>query len=259
MNRLRHKKIYVPLLSFLLTFSASLSAYAYDEDKIAKEGLVRGDLSTWTQRGDSFIENKKISVNDSTPLSSMGCSYYATFFMLCKMGLKDPLKDTAWEFAQECYQKGLCQKGTGYFDPRSLSKLTDGRAVYVEKGNFSDYYLGQKAIARCDTEAKQLALLKKYTEEKGYFCVVCVVGTATNYQGLEYDSDGHYFFVDSVSDNDMVIGDPAFPGTKWSDNWGAHGASIVKVYCYKLTDSSGKQVMPSERQSMYIIRSPYDD
>ena len=81
----------------------------------------------------------------------------------------------------------------------------------------------------------------------------------TNYQGLEYNSAGHYLFVDHVLDNDLVIGDPAFPGTKWSDNWGAHGAQIVKIYCYRLLDEKGKQIYPDQMQSMYIVRSFEDD
>ncbi len=242
-------------LSGALFMTSAGSAMAYDAEKTAQVGMVRGDLATWTQRGESFEENRQISVNGSSPLSRMGCSYYATFFMLCKMGLRSQLTDTAWEFAQECAHMGLSREGTGYFDPRSIDEMTDGRAQFVEEGNYDNYYDGQRAVSRCSDTANVITLLRNYTQKKGYFCVVCCLGNVTNYQGIEYNSAGHYIFIDKVLDDDLVIGDPAFPGTKWSDNWGAHGASIVKIYCYKLLDEDGEQVYPDEMQSMYVVRS----
>lgn len=246
-------------LSGALLLSCAGPAMAYDAEKTAEIGMVRGDLSTWTQRGESFEENREISVNGSSPLSRMGCSYYATFFMLCKMGLKSQLTHTAWEFAMECSHAGLAREGTGYFDPRSIDELTNGRAVFVEEGNYDNYYDGQAAVSQCSSTSDVIKLLRNYTQKKGYFCVVCCLGTVTNYQGAEYNSAGHYIFVDQVLDNDLVIGDPAFPGTRWSENWGAHGASIVKIYCYKLLDDNGDQIYPNELQSMYIVRSFEDD
>ena len=242
-------------LSGVLTVSGAGWVQAYDAQKTAEVGLVRGDLATWTQRGESFEENRELSVNGSSPLSRMGCSYYATFFMLCRMGLKSPLTDTAWEFALDCAQKGLAREGTGYFDPRSIDEMTDGKACFVEEGNFENYYDGIAAVANCASTDDAIELLRVLTEEKGYYCVVCCLGTVTNYQGAEYNSAGHYIFVDKVIGNDLVIGDPAFPGTRWSDNWGAHGGSIVKIYAYKLLDEKGKQIPPKMRQSMYIVRS----
>lgn len=246
-------------LSGALLLTPAGNACAYDAAKTAQVGMVRGDLATWTQRGESFEENRELSINGSSPLSRMGCSYYATFFMLCKMGLKSQLTDTAWEFALECSQKGLAKEGTGYFDPRSISQLTGGRAEYVEEGNYDNYYDGQAAVYNCASTKDVIDLLRNYTQKKGYFCVVCCLGMVTNYQGLEYNSAGHYLFVDHVLDNDLVIGDLAFPGTKWSDNWGAHGAQIVKIYCYRLLDEKGKQIYPDQMQSMYIVRSFEDD
>ena len=242
-------------LSGALLSACAGTACAYDADKTSEVGMIRGDLATWTQRGESFEENRELSVNGSSPLSRMGCSYYATFFMLCKMGLRSQLTDTAWEFALECSQKGLAKEGTGYFDPRSINVLTDGRAEFVEEGNYENYYDGQAAVSECASTQDVIDLLRYYTEKKGYFCVVCCLGMVTNYQGLEYNSAGHYIFVDQVLDDDLVIGDPAFPGTKWSENWGAHGAQIVKIYCYRLRDIKGLQVDPSRLQSMYIVRS----
>ena len=215
-------------------------AFAYNAGKISRHGLIRGDLSTWTQRGDSFPQNKLLSVNGDSPISSMGCSYYATFFMLCRMGIKNPLTDTAWQFAMECRRKKLSREGTGYFDPRSISKLTGGRVQFVEEGNDR--------------------LMRQMIEKKGWFLIACVVGDVTNYQNEEYYSEGHYIFIDSfLKDGDFLIGDSAFPGTRWSDNWGAHGARIVKLYAYRLLDENGKQIRPSERQSMYIVRSQDED
>ena len=242
-------------LSGVLLANCAGTACAYDAEKTSEVGMVRGDLATWTQRGESFEENRELSVNGSSPLSRMGCSYYATFFMLCKMGLKSQLTDTAWEFALECAEKGLAKEGTGYFDPRSINTLTDGRVEFVEEGNYENYYDGQAAIYDCNNTQDVIDLLRFYTEKRGYFCVVCCLGNVTNYQGLEYNSAGHYIFVDQVLDDDLVIGDPAFPGTKWSENWGAHGAQIVKIYCYRLRDKKGLQVDPSRLQSMYIVRS----
>ena len=256
MNKGRISKyLGVVALSGALMLTGTGTVCAYDAGKTAESGMVRGDLSTWTQRGESFEENRELSVNGSSPLSRMGCSYYATFFMLCKMGLKSQLTDTAWEFALECAQKGLAREGTGYFDPRSINTLTDGRVEFVEEGNYENYYDGQAAIYECTSTQDVINLLRDYTKKKGYFCVVCCLGMVTNYQGLEYNSAGHYIFVDQVLDDDLVIGDPAFPGTKWSDNWGAHGAQIVKIYCYRLRDEAGRQIDPSRLQSMYIVRS----
>lgn len=254
---IRKKLIPAGLLLVLLMAAAAGGnhVHAYNAYKTEAYGLIRGDLSTWTQRGSSFSENKEISVNGYSALSSMGCSYYATFFMLCKMGLKNPLTDTAWELALECAQRGICREGTGYFDPRSIAKLTGGRAVFVEEGNYSNYYNGQKAVGKCQNHEDVTALLRRLMEKKGYFCVACVVGTVTNFQGLEYNSAGHYIFIDSLLEDDWIIGDPAFPGTKWSDNWGRHTADVVKIYAYKLLDENGEQVWPSQRQSMYVVRS----
>lgn len=250
-------------ITFCSAFSGSAAllpetAWAYDEYKVEKYGLVRGDLSTWTQRRSSFPENRTMSVTGDTPLSAMGCSYYATFFMLCRMGIKDPLKDTAWEFAMECKRKKLSRDGTGYFDPRSISKLTGGRVKFVESGNCESYYDGQAGVARCENHADMLKLIRRLTK-KGYYLVACAVGHVTNYQGEEYYSEGHYIFIDSILDDDFMIGDSAFPGTRWSDNWGAHGASIVKIYAYKLLDDDGDLVKPSERQSMYVERLEDED
>ena len=242
-------------LSGALLANCAGTACAYDAEKTAEVGMVRGDLATWTQRGESFEENRELSVNGSSPLSMMGCSYYATFFMLCKMGLRNQLTDTAWEFAMDCAKKGLAKEGTGYFDPRSINELTDGLAEFVEEGNFENYYDGQSAIYNCSDTEDVIDLLRNLTEKKGYFCVICCLGTVTNYQGYEYNSAGHYIFVDQVLDDDLVIGDPAFPGTRWSENWGAHGAQIVKIYCYRLRDTLGRQIDPGRLQSMYIVRN----
>lgn len=237
---------------FLLIFSSP--SYAYDAAKLASKGLIRGDLSTWTQRDDSFRENARICVNGRSPLASMGCSYYATFFMLCKTKVMDPLNDTAWQFAQDCYDRGLNRPGTGYFDPRSIDEMTDGRVVYVEDGNFDNYYDGQRAIRSCSGMEDTRNLLREIMEEKGYFCVVCCVGTVTDHRGEEYYSEGHYIFIDQVLHDDMIIGDSAFNGYRWSDNWGAHRSSIVKLYCYEAFDENGQKIMPSECGSMYEIR-----
>ena len=121
-------------LSGALMLAGTGTACAYDAAKTSENGMVRGDLATWTQRRESFEENSELSVNGSSPLSMMGCSYYATFFMLCKMGLKNPLTDTAWEFAMECASKGLAQEGTGYFDPRSISALRNRYSVAEAAG-----------------------------------------------------------------------------------------------------------------------------
>ena len=221
-------------------------AFAYDAGKISRHGLIRGDLS---------------SVNGDSPISSMGCSYYATFFMLCRMGIKNPLTDTAWQFAMECRRKKLSREGTGYFDPRSISKLTGGRVQFVEEGNDpANYYEGQTAVLQCANQDEVTRLMRQMIEKKGWFLIACVVGDVTNYQNEEYYSEGHYIFIDSfLKDGDFLIGDSAFPGTRWSDNWGAHGARIVKLYAYRLLDENGKQIRPSERQSMYIVRSQDED
>ena len=236
-------------------------AFAYNAGKISRHGLIRGDLSTWTQRGDSFPQNKLLSVNGDSPISSMGCSYYATFFMLCRMGIKNPLTDTAWQFAMECRRKKLSREGTGYFDPRSISKLTGGRVQFVEEGNDpANYYEGQTAVLQCANQDEVTRLMRQMIEKKGWFLIACVVGDVTNYQNEEYYSEGHYIFIDSfLRDGDFLIGDSAFPGTRWSDNWGAHNARIVKLYAYRLLDEYGKQIQPSERQSMYIVRSQDED
>ena len=244
--------------ALLLAGAMSLSAFAYDADKVDKYGLVRSDLATWTQRKDSFPENGEVSINGSSPLSTMGCSYYATFFMLCRMGIKDPLTDTAWEFALECKRKKLSRDGTGYFDPRSISRLTGGRVRFVEEGNYENYYDGQSGAGKCESQEDMYKFLRRLTE-KGYFLIACAVGNVTNYQDEEYYSEGHYVYIDSVGEDDMVIGDSAFPGTRWSDNWGAGDGHIVKVYAYKLLDESGKMIKPSERQSMYVKRSEDED
>ena len=89
--------------------------------------------------------------------------------------------------------------------------------------------------------------------------MVCCVGEVTTRTGDEYWSEGHYIFIDKVLEDDMIIGDPGYPGTRWSENWGAHGSSIVKIYCYKRVDGEGKQIYPEQMQSMYINRSPDDD
>ena len=246
-------------LSGALLLTGAGTANAYDAEKTAEAGMIRGDLATWTQRGESFEENRELSVNGSSPLSMMGCSYYATFFMLCKMGLKNQLTDTAWEFAMECASKGLAQEGTGYFDPRSISALTDGRVEYVEEGNYENYYDGQAAVSKCSDTKEVIDLIRSFIKRTGYFCVVCCLGTVTNYQGLEYSSGGHYIFVDHATKDDLVIGDPAFPGTRWFDNWGAHGGSIVKIYCYRLRDEKGRQIDPSRLQSMYVVRTEEED
>ena len=181
----------------------------------------------------------------------MGCSYYATFFMLCRMGIKNPLTD----------RKKLSREGTGYFDPRSISKLTGGRVQFVEEGNDpANYYEGQTAVLQCANQDEVTRLMRQMIEKKGWFLIACVVGDVTNYQNEEYYSEGHYIFIDSfLKDGDFLIGDSAFPGTRWSDNWGAHGARIVKLYAYRLLDENGKQIRPSERQSMYIVRSQDED
>ena len=239
----------------------AVRAFAYDAGKISRHGLIRGDLSTWTQRGDSFPQNKLLSVDGDSPISSMGCSYYATFFMLCRMGIKNPLTDTAWQFAMECKRKKLSREGTGYFGPRSISKLTDGRVRFVEEGNDpNNYYEGQSAVQQCANQDEVTRLMRQMVEKKGWFLIACVVGDVTNYQNEEYYSEGHYIFIDSfLKDGDFLIGDSAFPGTRWSDNWGAHNARIVKLYAYRLLDENGKQIRPSERQSMYIVRSWDED
>lgn len=240
-------------LCLLLSAALRQSAFAYDAAKLADEGLIPGDLSTWTQHEDSFPENDEISVNGRSPLSEMGCSYYSTFFMLCKMGIMDPLEDTAWEFARDCCDLGLCRRETGYFDPRSISRMTDGRAAFVEEGNYGSYYEGQSAIASCSSMKDVRDLLRTLTQEKGYFCVACCVGTVTDRYGNEYYSNGHYIFIDEVLDDDMIIGDSAFDGCRWSDNWGAHNDRIVKIYCYEAWDGEGNRILPSDCDSMYKV------
>ena len=241
-------------LCVLLCMGSFFSVSAYDAEKLQSEGLIRGDLSTWTQREDSFPENAEVCVNGRSPLASMGCSYYSTFFMLCKAGVMNPLENTAWEFALDCYNRGLSRPNTGYFDPRSIDEMTDGRVTCVDSGNVGSYYEGQSAIASCRNIADVRDLLRRLTKENGYFCVACCVGRVTNNKNEEYYSEGHYIFIDDVLDDDMIIGDSAFFGSRWSDNWGAHNSRIVKIYCYEAWDDSGNKILPSECDSMYRIR-----
>ena len=258
-SRLIKKMIPAALLCVSLSAGSALCAHAYDADKLKSAGMLREDLSTWTQRDDSFPENAMISVNGRSCLDSMGCSYYATFFMMCKAGAFDPLEYTAWEFAKDCYDKGLSRSQTGYFEPRSADEMTNGRVRFVEDGNFGDYYSGQSGIAACGNTQDVIDLLRDLTKKKGYFCVACCVGGVTNSRGEEYYSQGHYIFIDDVLRNDLIIGDSAFDGRKWSDNWGRHNAQIVKIYCYEAFDAQGRKIRPSDCESMYRIFTPQDE
>ena len=223
---------------------------AFDAQKVRQEGLVRSDLSTWTQWEDSFPENGTLSVDGASSLSVMGCSYYATFFMLCRMQLRDPLTDTAWQLAQQCRDLGLAREGTGYFDPRSIPELTDGRVSYVEEGTGSSYYDGQAAVASCRDWDDVNTLVHRLCEDRGWFLVACATGNVTDRNGEEYHSDGHYFFIDEAYGDDWSIFDSGFPGTRWSDNWGEHGDPVVKIYAYELFSEYGNQVRPADLPSL---------
>lgn len=243
----------------LAALAPAQRAEAYDRDKLDRYGLIRGDLSTWTQRGDTFPENREITVNGSQPLGAIGCSYYASFFMLCRMGIMDPLQNTAWELARDIDRDGTWHE-PHYFEPRLVETLSAGRAKYVEKGTFPEnYYHGQEAISDCDTFEKAYRLIRRLTLKKGYFVVILVCGTATNYRGEEYYTEGHYVFVDGTENGDLQIYDPAFPGTAWSDNFGPHGGSVIRVLAYELFDANGRQVPFSATRSLHERDREYDE
>lgn len=243
----------------LIMLAPAQRAEAYDSEKLDRYGLIRGDLSTWTQRGDTFPENREITVNGSEPLGAIGCSYYASFFMLCRMGIFDPLKNTAWELARDIDRDKTWHE-PHYFEPRLVEKLSGGRAKYVEKGTFPEnYYHGQEAISECDTFEKAYRLIRNLTEKKGYFVVILVCGTATNYRGEEYYTEGHYVFADGTDDGDLQIYDPAFPGTAWSDNFGPHGGSVIRVLAYELFDANGRQVPFSATRTLRERDREYDE
>ena len=174
------------------------------------------DVYRWWQGEIPFDRSNIIPNSSSSESLYSACSYFATSYMLVKMGLLKPYKkETPITFIDKAREIEAYASSWGLFDFERLSE------IYPEIEVVDTFYNTQKMTYE---EVKNEI---KVRMGKGEFVIACVAGSDTN---------GHYIFVDGFNEDDeMVIGDSTRAGTKWTDTYGAegHNNKIVHIETFK--------------------------
>ena len=214
-------------------FTTALPVYAVNQGE-ALHDIYSGTIDTtkvetWLQ-GSIPADNRYLKAGTSSDtVNAGGCSYFAAAYMLLKMGKLDLLSG---ESPSTVIDKMEAIQGWITFGKMDFNRI--GEAF---PGVTCREY---KTVLPGNTNEEKIALIKQRIDE-GYFVILTIAGNTTN---------GHYIFVDSVTDDgDMIIGDSGANGTKWSDTHGPSGDNIIDYSLFQC-----ENVVPNECPSIYKIK-----
>ncbi|MBR2189145.1 MAG: hypothetical protein IJ860_07040 [Eubacterium sp.] len=215
------KRIWMTLLTLLLIFSMQVPVFALDKEKATaalekqkKTGVLdTTEVDTWFQGRIPQTDKRTLKKGTSyTTIGNGGCSYFAAAYMLLKMGDLDLL---GGETPVTVLDK--MESIDGYL---SFGKMDFLRIREV----WSDVTCCEYKTPLTGTMPERVEQIREKLDN-GYFVIATVVGGVT---------DGHYIFIDSITDDgDMIIGDSAFGGTRWSDTFGPSGSTITDISVFR--------------------------
>ncbi|MBQ0059581.1 MAG: hypothetical protein KBS83_06475 [Lachnospiraceae bacterium] len=204
------------MLAVVLSLSIlcqSVSAYNVDLYehiiRTRERSQVQDDTNPASWRQGIVPENwrgLKAGESEDTILNG-GCSYFAVAYMLLKMGLLDLEHG---ETPITVIDKMEAVKGWltwGKMDYTRINEAYPTVTCHAYKAHFKSNDFHQQL-----DEMRELM-------KQGYFIIVCLNGDYSN---------GHYIFVDEITDDDdMIIGDSSYEGTTWSDLHGPWGGYLI--------------------------------
>ena len=216
------KRISLTVLTMVLMLSMSVPVFALNKEKATavleaqkKDGTPVDvtEVDTWFQGRIPATEKRTLKKGTSyTTVGNGGCSYFAAAFMLLKMGELDLL---GGESPVTVLDKMEAIDGYLSFGKMDFQRI---REAYP---NVTCCEYRTPLTGQISDRISQI----KEKLDNGYYVIATVVGGVT---------DGHYIFIDSITENgDMIIGDSAFAGTKWSDTFGAAGSTITDISVFR--------------------------
>ena len=208
------------VLSIALTIAIFISSPApvyankhdYSEIGSGYQQAYAYDVYRWWQ-GSIPNDNSLIipGGSDSDAITS-ACSYFSAAYMLVKMDLLRPeWGETPITVINKARAIGAYATSWGLLD---WTRLPD---MYPEI-SVEDVYYNTSGMSL--SEVKSLIWNRM---NRGEFVIACIAGSDTN---------GHYIFIDGFDEEgDLIIGDSARPGYRWTDVYGApgHSNSIVHI------------------------------
>ena len=208
--------VFVMMMSMTLILAAPIPVFAnkhdYSEIGAGYQQAYAYDVYRWWQGSIPNDNSRIIPGSSSSEAITSACSYFAVAYMLVKMDLLRPeWGETPITVVNKAREIGAYAASWGLLD---FTRLTE---MYPQITVKDVYY---------NTSGKSLADVKVLIYDRmsrGEFVIACVAGS---------DTKGHYIFIDGFDeDGDLVIGDSARPGYRWTDVYGApgHNNSIVHI------------------------------
>lgn len=202
------KKVIIFLIVIL--FPIRVNAY----DKSLTPGGDATNILAWHQS--QFPGNPSVpaeawnyEVKPGRQIGVMGCSYFATSYMIVKTGEESPKEGfTPMTLIKNIQSKGLFRED--FVDFRQIDKLYPN--IKCEE---------HKISCQGTTIEQQLVWVKEKFNE-GYFIILCILGGK--------HTAGHYIFVDGFTeDGDMIICDSAEEKDRWSDTYAKDNMIVADI------------------------------
>ena len=193
--------------SLLLLLLFSSKTYAYVGDKVDED-----KIETWTQFGYPNLSEEKLIPGGDT-VGNAACGY----FSLTSAALKEGTVNENYkprDLINAVREKNLTNSWWGHIDFNRVEELDIGLKLpeirsyeNASRSQYDWYFSG-------NWETKQETIRKMWKD--GYYIILCL---------QNYDTSGHYVFVDYVDENGRIrITDSAYRGT-WLDEQYSGGFS----------------------------------
>lgn len=208
--------VFVMIMSLYVILAAPSPVYAnkhdYSEIGAGYQQYYAYDVYRWWQGSIPNDNSLIIPGSSSSNAITSACSYFAVAYMLVKMDLLRPeWGETPITVVNKAREIGAYASSWGLFDYSRLPEMYPEITV-------KDIYYNTSGLSLSDV--KWLIYDRMSRDE---FVIACIAGSDTN---------GHYVFIDGFDEyGDLIIGDSARPGYRWTDVYGApgHKNSIVHI------------------------------
>lgn len=191
------------------------------------------DVSCWWQGRCPNDNGRRLHGGTGSTIGAAACSYFATSYMLVKMGEMNPHKETPHNLVDKADEKQLWRNSWGMFDFHYINEIYPN----VEMVNWK--------IPLSGNLEEQLATIRGLMEEDGLFVVVCIV--------TDYSASGHYIFIDGFDDDgNVIVGDSSYEGITWEDCY-VNNVERGNVNCWisDITTFRHSKLKPSDCPSIY--------
>lgn len=216
-SRLLKRLLLMVLVASVFLNTVSVSAFVGDKSTHDEK-----DIKTWCQAWFSVSNSRRLAKGTGSTVAAAACSYFSITYMLAKMGVIDPTKESPIDIIDRIEKYNGWDTDWGHADFSKLNKLDKDIKCENYMMSLSQY------------STKEAKAILKGLYKKGKYLCVCVGA------GGPVATTGHYIFIDGFNKKgEMLIGDSGRGGKTWEYYYGKYGGyfKYVNVISHKKTKS----------------------